>query len=195
MSSEPQKPSAPPPPPDAGHLPMGEEMDSARRTLPPVLPVLAAAIVLAVLVGIYSRQAAKPGTTGTITRVAAVALPEDKVLVVVHVKVENLVDKPLVLHNAKARLEVASGSETGMLEDEAASVVDHDRYFQAFPDLATYRIAPLRMEERIAPGATQEGMLVFAFPVTRESFDQRKAFTVMLDLYDRRPLTLVEKKP
>lgn len=195
MSAEPQKASVPTPPPDAGHLPMSEEMDSARRSLPPILPVLAAALVIAILVGIYSRQAAKPGTSAAITRVGAVALPEDKVLVVVHVKVDNLAEKPLVLHNAKARLEVASGGETGMMEDEAASVVDHDRYFQAFPDLAEYRIAPLRLEERIAPGGTHEGMLVFGFPVSRESFDQRTLLTVTLDLYDRTPLVVAEKKP
>jgi hypothetical protein len=194
MSTEPQKAPVPTQPPDAGHLPMSEEMDSARRTLPPVLPVLVAAVVIAILVGIYSRQAAKPGTSAAITRVGAVALPEDKVLVVVHVKVDNLAEKPLVLHNASARLEVASGEETGMLEDEAASVVDHDRYFQAFPDLAVYRIAPLRLEERIAPGGTQEGMLVFGFPVSRESFDQRKSLTVTLDLYDRTPLVVGEKR-
>ncbi|HSA92031.1 MAG TPA: hypothetical protein VLE48_03400 [Terriglobales bacterium] len=195
MTTEPQKASTPALETDAGHLPMSEEMDSARRTLPPILPVLAAAVVIAILVGVYSRQAAKPGTSAAITRVGAVALPDDKVLVVVHVKVDNLAEKPLVLHNAKARLEVASGGETGMMEDEAASVVDHDRYFQAFPDLAVYRIAPLRLEERIAPGATQEGMLLFGFPVNRESFDQRKSLTVTLDLYDRTPLVIAEKRP
>ena len=194
MSSETQKPAAPATPPDARHLPMGEEMDSARRTLPPILPVLVAAVVIAVLLGMYSRQAAKPGTTAAITGVGAVALPEDKVLVVVHVRLENLADKPLVLQNAKARLEVGSGSEAGMLEDEAASVVDHDRYFQAFPDLAVYRIAPLRLEERIAPGATQEGMVLFAFPVSRDSFDQRKSLTLTLNLYDRTALVVPEKK-
>ncbi len=198
MSDEPLKAAAPAsplaPPTDAGHLSMGEEMDSARRTLPPVVPVLLAAVVIAVLVGMYSRQAAKPGTSANITRVGAVAMPEDKVLVVVQVRLENPADKPLVLQNAKARLEVGSGSEAGMLEDEAASVVDHDRYFQAYPGLAAYRIAPLRLEERIAPGATQEGMLLFAFPVTRESFDRRKSLTLTLNLYDRTPLVIREKK-
>ena len=42
-----------PPPPDAGHIPMTEEMDSARWTLPPIVPLLIAAAAVALAAGGY----------------------------------------------------------------------------------------------------------------------------------------------
>lgn len=208
--TKPEPPSKPASPPDAGHLPMSEEMDSARRTLPPVLPVVAAAAVIAVLVFLVSRQTSKPSTTGAITRVVAAELPapppepaakrgttpatpepEKSVMVVVHLRVENKSERPLILRKIGARLEVPAGE---IEEDQAASAVDHDRYLQAYPDLLPHKIAALPPETRIAPGAQQEGMVMFAFPVSRESFDQRKPLTVTIELYDRTPLVLPEKK-
>ncbi len=207
--AKPEPPAQPAPPPDAGHLPMSEEMDSARRTLPPILPVLAAAAVIAVAVFVFSRQTSKPSTTGAVMRVVAAELPapapapakkgiipptpapEKSVMAVVHLRLENKSDRPLFLRKIRASLEVPGGKTE---EDQAASAVDHDRYLQAFPDLLPHKIAALSAETRIAPGGQQEGMVMFAFPVSRESFDQRKSFTVTLELYDRTPLVLSEKK-
>ncbi|MGH9602973.1 MAG: hypothetical protein ACRD24_11365 [Terriglobales bacterium] len=207
MTDQPSK--AAPPPPDAGHIPMTEEMDSARWTLPPVLPVLAAAAVIAVVVVLYVGRPSKPQTTGSITRVVAAEqpaapgptkkpkaamatpVPERSVMVVVHLRLENPADKPLYVRNVGARLEVPGGK---IEEDEAASAVDHDRYLQAYPDLQAHKIAALPAETKIAPGAQQDGMVMFAFPVSRESFDQRKSLTVTVGLYDRKPLVLQEKK-
>jgi len=207
--TEQQPPPKPAPAPDAGHLPMSEEMDSARRTLPPVLPVLGAAALIAVVVFLYSSQASKPQTTGAITRVVGAELPapspppaktrnakptplpQASVMVVVHLRLENKSDRQLYVRGISARLEVPGGK---IEEDAAASAVDHDRYLQAFPELLPHKIAPLPAETKIAPGAQQEGMVMFSFPVSRERFDQRKSLTVTVDLYDRRPLVLEEKK-
>ncbi|MGH9508950.1 MAG: hypothetical protein ACRD2Q_03400 [Terriglobales bacterium] len=203
-----EQPSKPAPPPDAGHIPMTEEMDSARWTLPPILPVLGAAAVIAILVLLYSGRPAKPQTIGSITRVAAATQPappspskksnapatpaqEQSVMVVVHLHLENAAEKPLYVRGIRVKLEVPGGE---IEEDEAASAVDHDRYLQAYPDLQAHKIAALPPETKIAPGAQQDGMVMFAFPVSRESFDQRKSLTVTVDLYDRKPLVLEEKK-
>ncbi len=219
MTDQPSQPSQPPKsapplkaaaPPDAGHIPMSEEMDSARRTLPPVLPVLAAAAVIAVAVFLFSRQTSKPATSGSVTRVVAAELPapppapaakkgstpatsepEKSVMAVVHLRVENKSERPLILRSIRVRVELPGGQ---IEEDQAASAVDHDRYLQAYPDLLPHKVAALPPETRIAPGAQQEGMAMFAFPVSRESFDQRKSLTVTVDLYDRTPLVLSEKK-
>ncbi len=207
---KPVPPAKPASPPDAGHIPMSEEMDSARWTLPPVLPVLAAAAVIAVAVFIFSRQTSKPATSGAITRVVAAELPappparaakrghtpaspqpEKSVMAVVHLRLENKSERPLTLRNISVRLEVPGGQ---IEEDQAASAVDHDRYLQAFPDLLPHKIAALPPDTKIAPGAQQEGMVMFAFPVSRQSFDQRKSLTVTVELYDRTPLVLTEKK-
>ena len=207
MTDQPPKPA---PPPDAGHLPMTEEMDSARRTLPPVLPVLGAAVVIAVALMLFSGRASKPDSEGAITRVVAAELPvptppaskptgtqtsepppEKSVMVVVHLRLENKGEKPLYVRNIHVRLEVPGGKTE---EDRAAAAVDHERYLAAFPELQPHKIAALPPETKIAAGAQQEGMVMFAFPVSRESFDQRKALTVTVELYDRKPLVLVEKK-
>src|SRR6185312_17315276 len=59
---------------DAGHVPMTEELDSARWNLPPVVPVLIAAAVLAVILGLYLVGSKKPPTSsGSVSRV--IALP------------------------------------------------------------------------------------------------------------------------
>jgi hypothetical protein len=112
-------------------------------------------------------------------------------MVVVHLRLENKSDRQLYVRGISARLEVRGGK---IEEDAAASAVDHDRYLEAFPELLPHKIAPLPAETKIAPGAQQEGMVMFSFPVSRESFDQRKSLTVTVDLYDRKPLVLEEKK-
>ena len=39
---------------DAGHVPITEELDSAKRTLPPAAPVAIALVVVAIVVGIIA---------------------------------------------------------------------------------------------------------------------------------------------
>src|SRR3954453_11924880 len=48
-----------PEPPDAGHVPMTEEMDSAKWSLPPVVPVLIALGIVAVVIALYTVHGTK----------------------------------------------------------------------------------------------------------------------------------------
>src|SRR5947209_19121880 len=50
----PPPPSPKPEAPDAGHVPMTEEMDSAKWSLPPIVPVLIALALVAIAVAIYT---------------------------------------------------------------------------------------------------------------------------------------------
>ena len=60
-------PTAPKPEPaDAGHIPMTEEMDRAKWTLPPVIPVLVAAAVVLIVLALYTHHAVKPMITAKI---------------------------------------------------------------------------------------------------------------------------------
>ena len=77
-------------------------------------------------------------------------------------------------------------------EDEAASAVDLDRYFQAFPALKESSEPPLPPETKLLPGATQRGTIMFSFPVTKEALDQRKGLEVSIQPYDQ-PLPVVLK--
>lgn len=197
MNDESAVPSTPPadtasPRPDAGHIPITEEMDSARWTLPPVVPLLVAVVIVAVVVAVFALGTrSKAGAEGAVMRVEAVELVGGQnVLVLVQARVANLADKPLWVQNIKVKLE-APGAQ---LEDEPSASSEHDRYLAAFPQLAQFRIAPLRSEDKIAIGASQEGMVMVGFPVSKATFDQRTALRVIVQPYDRKPLTLEEKR-
>lgn len=177
-----------PPPPDAGHIPMTEEMDSARWTLPAIVPLLIAAAAVALIAGgYYWLGKAKPVSSGAIREVVAAEQPDKaSVLVLVRVMVNNKGERPLWVRATRVSLKTSQGEWT----DEAASAVDHDRYFQAFPDLAAHRAPALQVEARIPPGGSQEGIVLVSFPVTKQAFDQRQSLTVTIDAYDRGSLVL-----
>lgn len=178
--------------PDAGHIPITEEMDSAKWTLPPVMPVLIVLAALAVVIGLGAYfLRAKPGASGAITGIYAAELPDkSSTMVVVQVKVNNIGNKPIWVRDIKAQLK----TDQGEWSDEAASQVDFARYFQALPALAEHQAPPLKPETKIAPGGQAEGMLLVSFPVSREAFENRKSLSVTLENYDRRPMVIAEKK-
>ena len=189
MTDDAPKPSPPQPlPPDAGHMPMSEEMDGARWTLPPVVPLLIAAAAVALIAGgYYWLGKPKPVSTGAIREVVAAEQPDKaSVLVLVRVVVENKGEKPLWIRAMHAHLETSQGK----WDDDAASAVDHDRYYQAFPELAAHRAPALEVETKIPPGGTQEGTMIVSFPVTKQAFDQRQSFRVTVDAYDQASLVL-----
>jgi hypothetical protein len=186
------KPKNTAPAPDAGHIPITEEMDSAKWTLPPALPVVIVLVVLAAVVGITAYLLrAKPGASGGITGVYTAELPDkSNTMVLLHVRVANIGNQPLWTRNIKAQLKTDQGEFT----DDAASPVDYARYFKAFPDLGQHQIAPLKPEAKISPGAQEEGMVLVVFPVSKDAFDKRKSLAVTIENYDRRELVIAEKK-
>jgi len=183
-------PPAPQPPPRPGHVPMSEEFDRAKWTLPPAAPVLIVLAVLAVIVAIVAWVGRpKPQDTGEIVSVFAIQQPDQKsVLVAVQLNLRNLGEKPMRIRTIQAELTVPGQAEP--LKDEAASAVDFDRYFQAFPELKQHALAPVPVETDIAPGAQQQGTAIFGFPVTKEAFDQRQQLRLTLGLKDRPSLVI-----
>ncbi len=192
MPNEAPKPSMQAPQRDAGHIPITEEMDSARWTLPPATPVIVVVIVLACIVGLLAWIfRAKPAGSGAITGVYAVEVPsQSSVMVELHVRLQDISEKPLWVRDVKATVKTAQGEYS----DEAASQADFHRYFQAFPELAQHQIAPLAPETKITPGARTEGMVIVSFPLTKDQFDQRQSLAVTIQPYDQRSVTIAEKK-
>ena len=188
----PEEPKSTQPSPDAGHIPITEEMDSAKWTLPPVMPVVIVLLVLAAIVGVgayFLRP--KPGASGAITGVYAAETPDkSSTMVLVQVSVNNIGNKPMWVREIKAQLKTDKGEWT----DDAASPVDFARYFKAFPALGLHEMPPLKPETRIAPGGQAEGMVLVSFPVDKDAFDERKSLTVTLENYDRRPMVIAEKQ-
>src|SRR5713226_776895 len=137
--SSPSTPAAPsaapaPSPPEPAPLPhLGEEFGTAKRNLPPAKVVAIVLAVAAVVVAIFAFVLrAKPQGGGSIDNIAAVEIPnQNAVLVAVNVTIHNAGEKPLWIRTIKATIKTDSGE----LTDVAASALDFDRYFQAFPTL------------------------------------------------------------
>ncbi|MFY9562404.1 MAG: hypothetical protein WAQ52_19395 [Terriglobales bacterium] len=189
-------PAAPPspgtPPTSQTDFQIGEEFGTARRSLPPAGIVLVSIAAVAIMLGVvayFNRQ--KPQAAGSIDFITAAEVPQQNMtMVAVTLTLHNRGEKPLWIHTLTARLTSADGKT---FDDEAASAVDFDRYFQAFPVLKQSSAPPLSPEAKLMPGTEQKGSIIVSFPVTKEAFDQRKSVTVTIQPYDQ-PLAIVLTK-
>jgi len=188
------------PPPQAAPAPaparttefhIGDEFGTAKRNLPPVRIVLICLAAVAVVVGIFAfTERAKPQGAGSVDFVSVTEVPgQNMVLSAITLTLRNTGEKPLWIRSLKAQL-VTDDNQT--LEDEAASAVDLDRYYQAFPVLKQSSEAPLSPETKLLPGTAQKGTIVVGFKVKKEAFDRRKSLTVSIQPYDQ-PLPVILK--
>jgi hypothetical protein len=187
-ASPPRHPDQPPAaPPDAGHMPMTEELDRAKWTLPPLVPILIAAVAVAIIVGLVTfTTRPKPAASGTITKVAS-ADQSGNTMVGVQVKIDNKIEKQIWIKDVSSELETADGRK---YNDHAAAAVDIRRYLGAFPSLREAEAEPLRDELIIPAKTSYTGFSVFAYPVNKDDFDTRKSLTVRIELYDQAPLVV-----
>lgn len=156
---------------DAGHVPMSEEFDDSKHTLPNPVPVVVSLVVLAIIVGALAYIfRGKPVATGRIDEAFAVDVTnQHTVLATVQVTLKNVSDKPITIRNVNITLNTDQGS----FSDDSASVVDYERYFNAFPDLRMHSIEGIARDTKIPPGAQISGSVIVSFPVTKERFDKR----------------------
>ena len=197
MPDEP--PAVPPvPPADAAAEPqppipfhIGEEFGTAKKNLPPTRILIIAVVGLAIAFAIFSLLQ-RPKTTGkgSIGDVVSVEIPDQNaVMVAINVSFQNAGPKAFWIHSMKADLE--TGDQT--LSDDAASAADFDRYFQAFPALKEHALAPLKIEDKLAPGGSTQGTIIVSFPVSQDAFAKRKSLKVSIWPYDQAvPLVLTK---
>jgi len=181
--------AAPPAPPQPYDIPtLGEEFDRPKWTLPPVQVVVIALAGVAIVVAIVMYLARyKPVSAGSLDYVTSVELSDhNSVMAVINVTVRNISQKSLWIH------EVTAGVDTdkGKFSDDAASAVDFDRYFQAYPALKEHALPALMPEMKIAPGGELKGTVIVSFPVNEDTFNKRKSLSVTVLPYDQRPLVL-----
>ena len=179
----------PPAAPTSYDIPtLGEEFDRAKWTLPPAQIVAIAIAGVAIVVAIVMYVARyKPVSAGSLDNVASVELADhNSVMAVINVTVRNISQRPLWIH------EVTAGVDTdkGKFSDDAASAVDFDRYYQAYPSLKEQALPPLMPEMKIAPGGEQKGTIIVSFPVNEDTFNKRKSLSVTVLPYDQRALVL-----
>jgi hypothetical protein len=189
VPKRPDKPTAPAY--DAGHVPITEELDSAKRTLPPAAPVAIALVVVAIVVAILAyTERAKPVAQGGIDA-AYFSQPANmpSAMILLEVTLRNVSDKTLYIKSISANLKAGQGDQS----DDAASASDFDRYLSAYPDLRQHKGAPLTVEMKIQPGAEQRGTVLVSFPVTKQQFDARQDLSVTVEPYDQKAIVLREK--
>ena len=133
---------------------IGEEFGTAKRNLPPAKIVGIVLAVAAIVIGTVAfLDRAKPQGGGSIDNIAAAEVPDqNSVLVAVNVTVHNSGEKSLWIHDIKATIKTDSGE----LSDVAASALDFDRYFQAFPTLKEHALQPYRPRPRFLPAARRK---------------------------------------
>lgn len=182
---------------DAGHVPISEEFDSPRRTLPAALPLAIALVVVVVfIVGVAYIFRSKPVAQG---RILSVFLAQKKEppkkdepaamsMLAIQISLKAVGNKPLYIKDITADLTTGGNSYS----DDAASPSDWDRYFQAYPDLRDHAMKPVAVEDKIPPGTEERGTVVVTFPVDQGQFDARKSLTVTVQPYDEKPIVLKE---
>jgi len=170
---------------------IGEEFGTAKKNLPPARIVLiGVGIVLLVGAILAVIERPQPSATGSIDQMVSVEIPnQGSVMAAINVSFGNHGVKPFWIHTIKAELETTNGT----FSDDAASPVDFDRYYQAFPELKQYAIQPLEREAKIEPGGQTQGTIIVSFPVTPEAFAGRKLLKVIIQPYDQ-PAPLVLTK-
>jgi hypothetical protein len=167
---------------------LGEEFDRAKWTLPPaqIVAIAIAGVAIVVAIVMYVERY-KPVSAGSLDNVASVELADhNSVMAVINVTVRNISQRPLWIH------EVTAGVDTdkGKFSDDAASAVDFDRYYQAYPSLKEHALPALMPEMKIAPGGELKGTVIVSFPVNQDTFNKRKSLSVTVLPYDQRALVL-----
>lgn len=168
-----------------------QDMAAPERKLPPAKVVLIVLAVLLLILAIYGFVGrAKPQGAGSIDSVSAVEVPnQNTMLVAITLTLHNSGEKPLWIHTIKGKLKTASQEYS----DDAASAVDFDRYFQAFPALKQNAQAALMPETKILPGNDAHGTVIVSFPVTQDDFNKRQSLSAVIQPYDQ-PLPVVLSK-
>jgi hypothetical protein len=174
--------------PDAGHIPITEEMDSAKWTLPPIVPLVVAAVVVGILVAVIAlSNRTKPSASLAITKVVSAA-QEGNTMVAVQIKLDNQVEGPLWIKQIQAEVETPDGKK---YSDNAAPGVDGPRYMEAFPPLAEAKADWLKEDLKIPTKTSFNGVAIFSYPVDKAAFDKRKQVTLRIQLYDRPTLVAI----
>ena len=173
---------------DAGHIPFTEEMDSAKWTLPPIIPLLIAGAVVAILVTVVVlSNRTKPSASLAITKVVSAA-QENNTMVAIQIKLENQIEGPLWIKQIQAEVETLDGKK---YSDSAAPGVDAPRYVEAFPPLAEAKADWLKEDLKIPTKTSFNGVAIFSYPVDKATFDKRKQVTLRIQLYDRPTLVAI----
>ena len=178
--------------PNAGQVPMTEEFDNLKHTMPNTAPMVVAMLLVLVVLGVLIFAfRSKPVVSGSIDDVVATTVPgQNSSLALVNLSFRNDYDKTLRLVNLSITVH-AKGTD---FRDEMGSVADFPRYTKYFPALAQHAQEPLARDTRYAPRQKASGSVIVAFPLTQEEFDNCDSLTATM-IFDNYPaVKIVSKK-
>lgn len=180
------------PEPDAAHVPMTEEFDSLKHTMPNAVPVAVAMLLVVVVAGMLAYVLrAKPVASGSIEEAFAVTIPsQNSSLAIVNLNFQNVTEKPLRLLNVNVAVH-AKGSD---FKDDFGSVADFPRYFQAFPALEQHAQPGLLRDTKVTPKEMVAGSVIVSLPLTQEEFDARDSLTATLTFAGHAPVMITSGK-
>ncbi len=165
-----------------GTFPLRKKWTAPSGHLPPVVPLLMAAVVVGILVAVVVlSNRTKPSAALAITKVVSAA-QENNTMVAIQIKLDNQVEGPLWIKQIQAEMEAPDGKK---YSDNAAPAVDAPRYVEAFPPLAEAKADWLKEDLKIPTKTSFNGVGIFSFPVDKATFDKRKQVTMRIQLYDR----------
>jgi hypothetical protein len=101
----------------------------------------------------------------------------DQVLVFAHLRVRNQSDQPIVIKDL-----MTNATMDGAIHSSyAASPVDFDRIFIAYPDLKALHTTTLSKDTIIQPNQVLDGLIVSAFHVSQEAWDSHQDMNFNVD--------------
>jgi hypothetical protein len=115
----------------------------------------------------------------------------DQVLVFTEVKLHNQSKQPLFLLNVLTNAKLADGIHSSY----AASQVDYDRVFLAYPGIPVPHQTPLSLTLELDPGQTVDGTFVSSFRLTKEQWDARSDLNFTLNFRYQPGLVLTPHGP
>jgi hypothetical protein len=190
-AASPARSEASAPVPSGPTINIADEFGTAKRNLPPAKIVLIAIAGVLVVVAIASfLKRATPQGAGSLDNVAAIEIPgQASTMVALTFTLKNSGQKIFYVRSVEGKVKTGSGEFSG----DAASAVDFDRYFQAFPVLKAGAQPALPPETKLQPGEQVTRTAIVAFPVPLDAFNQRKSLSVIIQPYDQQvPIVLTK---
>jgi hypothetical protein len=182
----------PPPEPNAAQIPITEEFDSFKHTMPNAAPLVVAMLLVVVVIGVLAFVLrAKPVASGSINDAFAVTIPsQNSSLAIITLSFQNVTKEPLRLLNINIDVH-AKGSD---FKDDFGSIADYPRYFQAFPALQQHAQDALIRDTKFVPMQKAIGSVIVSFPLTQEEFDARDSLTATLTFAGHPPVKITNGK-
>ena len=160
-------------------------------TLNALIAVVGAIVIIAILVAVFFYYGRTPVVhTGQVVSIETFPIQRNldnsgnsaqgvngspssynELIVLAEVSIKNTSKKPQSLLDMSANVILPNNEAINSL---AAGTQDIPRIFEAYPDLAPMRQAPLLRNVMIAPGQQVQGQLIFNYQLTQQQWDARK---------------------